>query len=279
MAALFAKHGVQIKMVELAIGSSPKAVAADAIRQNYDVIVAAGGDGTINAVASAVVGNKAVKLGVIPTGTLNHFARALEIPTDIEKAVDTILAGHVKLIDVGQVNDQVFVNNSSVGLYPSIVRAREHLQKSGLSKWPAALWASIRIFFRFRHLSLELVPANGDVMQHTTSMLFVGNNAYDTRLHAFGTRPTLESGRIWIMMPKSATRPGLIATCVKMILSRDISAEAVMMEVTRLTVKSKRRLLQVAIDGEVIQLRSPLKYVSMPKALQVIVPAPSLSEI
>ena len=274
MATLFAKHGIKIKIVELGKGNSPKAIAEDAIRQKYHVIVAAGGDGTINAVASALVGNNAVKLGVIPRGTLNHFARALEIPTDMKKAVETIVAGHVKFIDVGQVNDKIFLNNSGVGLYPSIVRMRENLQHSGLSKWPAAIWASMRTFSRFRRLSIELVPASGDAIQHDTSMLFVGNNAYEMSFPNLGARPTLESGRIWIMMPKSATRLGLIRSFVKMILGRETAADAVTMEVTKLTANSKRRFLKVAIDGEVIQLQSPLKYSIRPKTLQVIIPAP-----
>ena len=273
VARLFAKHRINVKIVELDENQSPKSVAADAIRQKYDIIVAAGGDGTINAVASAVVGNTAVKLGIIPRGTLNHFAQALEIPNDIEKAVEIIIAGRVKSIDVGQVNDNIFLNNSSVGLYPDIVRMRETLQHSGLSKWPAAFWAALRIFWRFRRLSLELVSSTADISRHDTSMLFVGNNAYEMSFPSLGTRPTLESGKIWITMPKSATRMGLISSFLKIILGKEVAADAVTMEVTTLTVRSKRRFLKVAIDGEVIQLQSPLKYSSRPKTLQVIIPA------
>ena len=136
VAELFAAHGVQLTIFELHEGNSLRGLAEDAVHQSYDVIVAAGGDGTINAVASVLVGHNIVKLGIIPRGTLNHFARALEIPTDMEKAVETIVAGHVKMIDVGQVNDQIFVNNSSVGLYPSIVRMRESLQNLGSANGP-----------------------------------------------------------------------------------------------------------------------------------------------
>ena len=77
-----------------------------------------------------------------------------------------------------------------------------------------------------------------------------------------------------MMMPKSATRLGLIGSCLKMILGREAAADTVTMEVKEMIVKSKRRFLKVAIDGEVIQLQTPLKYSSMPKTLQVIIPAP-----
>lgn len=270
---LFAKQDVQIKIVELDGVRSPKTLAEDAVRQKYDVIVTAGGDGTINAVASGMVGNSAIKLGIIPRGTLNHFAHALEIPVDIEKAVETIVAGHTKLVDVGQVNDCIFINNSSIGLYPAIVRMRENLQHSGLGKWPAALWASIRIFSRFRRLSLGLVTASGVTIRQVTSMLFIGNNAYETSFPALGQRPTLEGGKIWIMMPKSATRWGLIASFIKMISHRDSASDSVTMEANELTVHCKRHFIKVAIDGEVIQLRSPLRYSIRTKSLRVIVPA------
>ena len=80
-------------------------------------VVAAGGDGTINAVAAAIVdADKA--LGVLPFGTMNHFAKDLNIPLDFDGAIETIVAGHVTRVDVGDVNGRIFVNNSSLGLYP-----------------------------------------------------------------------------------------------------------------------------------------------------------------
>jgi diacylglycerol kinase family enzyme len=118
-----------------------------------------------------------------------------------------------------------------------------------------------------------LVSSIADASQHDTSMLFVGNNLYEMSFPTLGSRPTLESGKLWIMMPKSATRLGLIGTFLKMILGRETADDAVTMEATTLIVRSKRRFLKVAIDGEVIQLQSPLKYRSRPKSLQVIVPA------
>ena len=91
--------------------------------------MAAGGDGTINSVASAVVGSEK-SLGVLPFGTMNHFAKDLHIPLDLEGAVNTIVAGHKTKVDVGEVNGRIFLNNSSLGLYPSIVRERQKQRDS-----------------------------------------------------------------------------------------------------------------------------------------------------
>lgn len=271
--AQFAKHNADVEIIETQDGGALPRLAKIAIEEGYDTIVAVGGDGTINAVASAAVGRPDIKFGVIPRGTLNHFAGALGIPPELEKAVETIVTGHAKSIDVGQVNGQIFVNNSSLGLYPSIVKMREGLQKKGASKWPAALWSSLKIFFRFHRLSLDLVSANGVMRTQTTPMLFVGNNTYDTTISKLGTRTSLEGGQIWIMMPKSSSRMGLLSSFLKIILGRETASDAVTLETTGLTVTSKRAMEKVAIDGEVIRLHSPLNYKILPKSLRVIVPA------
>lgn len=207
---LFLNHGITAHIVEPSDTSSITTLTKDAIQKNYDVIVAGGGDGTVNAVASAIIGNSAIKLGILPMGTLNHFARDLGIPIDMEKAVETIVAGHVKSIDVGEVNGKVFINNSGLGLYPAMVRLREGLQKSGHRKFLAAIWASLRIFARFRRLSLELHPPGGAVVKRNTPMLFVGNNPYDTSLTTLGARSSLDMGLLWVVMPLASSRWGLV---------------------------------------------------------------------
>ena len=270
--AEFAKHNVDVEIIETEDGSVLSRLAKLAIEEDYDTIVAVGGDGTINAVASAVVGRPNIKFGVIPRGTLNHFAGALGIPNELEKAVKTIVAGYAKSVDVGQVNGKIFVNNSSLGLYPSIVKMREGLQKKGSSKWPAALWSSIKILFRFHRLSLDLAFANGLERTQTTPMLFIGNNAYDTTIPKLGTRSSLEGGQIWIMMPTSTSRMGLLSSFVKIIFGRETAKDAVTLETKELTVTSNRGMEKVAIDGEVIRLQSPFKYKILPKSLRVIVP-------
>jgi YegS/Rv2252/BmrU family lipid kinase len=268
----FARHGSDVEVIETEDGSSLPRLAKIALEEGYDTIVAVGGDGTINAVASAVVGRKDTKFGVIPKGTLNHFAGAMGIPADLENAVKTIVAGHAKSIDVGQVNGQIFVNNSSLGLYPSIVKMREGLQKKGARKWPAAFWSSLKIFSRFHSLNLDLVSASGMVQNQRTPMLFIGNNAYDTTFSNLGSRTSLQDGQLWVMMPKSSSRMGLLSSFFKIIFGRENENDALSMETTGLTVNSRRPVEKVAIDGEVVRLQSPLKYKILPKSLRVIVP-------
>jgi diacylglycerol kinase family enzyme len=269
---LFQSHGVAPHIIGLQEGDDISALTKSAIQQKYNVIVAGGGDGTINAVASALVGVSKVKFGVLPLGTLNHFAKDMKIPRDIAKAIETIVAGHVESIDVGEVNGHVFVNNSSIGIYPSIVKLRESLQKTGLSKWPAAARASLKVLIRFRLLRLNIGAAGLETVEHKTALLFVGNNSYDMSFPTLGTRSTLQGGVMGVMMPRASTRLGLLYNFFSLVFRAAPKSDVLTFETTSLLVKTKRSFVKVAVDGEVIMLKSPLNYLIRPKSLQVIVP-------
>lgn len=269
---LFQSHGIAPHIVQLRKGDDIGALTKSAVQENYDIIVAGGGDGTINAVASALVGVSSIKLGVLPLGTLNHFAKDLQIPTDIAKAIENIVAGHVQSIDVGEVNGHIFLNNSSVGLYPSIVKLRESLQQTGLSKWPAAARASLQVFLKFRLLRLKLGAAELIRTEYKTALLFVGNNVYDVSFPTLGTRSTLQRGVMGVMMPHASTRLGLLYNFFALVFKTQPKSEVLTFETTSLSVKTKRSFVKVAVDGEVIMLQSPLNYRIRPKSLSVIVP-------
>ena len=141
------------------------------------VIVAGGGDGTVSTVAAALVDTD-ICLGVLPLGTLNHFAKDLGLPLDLEAAVRCIATGVTSRVDVGEVNGRVFVNNSSLGLYPDIVRDREQQQKRfGRGKWHALLRASIAALRRYPFLQVSLA-VEGRERAYRTPFVFIGNNAY-----------------------------------------------------------------------------------------------------
>ena len=269
---IFQSHGIAPHIIELNKGDDISALTKSAVQQKYDVIVAGGGDGTVNAVASALVGVGGIKFGVLALGTLNHFAKDMKIPVDIAEAIKTIVAGHVRSIDVGEVNGHIFVNNSSVGLYPSIVKLRESLQKTGLSKWPAAARASLQVLIRFRLLRLNLAAAELENAEHKTAMLFVGNNVYDVSFPTLGTRPTLQDGVMGVMMPRASTRLGLLYNFFSLVFKAQPKSEVLTFETTSLSIKTKRSFVKVAVDGEVIMLKSPLTYRIRPKSLRVIVP-------
>ena len=121
------------------------------------LIVAGGGDGTVSTVAAALV-DTGIALGVLPLGTLNHFAKDLGIPLDLDDAVAHDRRRPAAPVDVGEVNGRIFLNNSSLGLYPDIVRDRERQQKRlGRGKWPAFAWATLAALRRYPFL--RVAPA------------------------------------------------------------------------------------------------------------------------
>jgi diacylglycerol kinase family enzyme len=269
----FRSHGVEPRILIPDTAEAFGTTIREAIEDGFDTLVAGGGDGTVNAVAAAIIGTE-TRLGVLPLGTLNHFARDLGIPLDLDAAVATVVSGTVTAVDAGEVNGKIFVNNSSLGLYPAVVRLRDNLQSTaGYGKWRAFLRASMGILLRFPRLRLEMTPVGRSTIRCKTPLLFVGNNSYETGLLTLGTRKRLDGGELWIVLPAAATRWRMFMLLVAMVRGTEERAE----ELTTLTspdllIRSRKRRLRVATDGEVITLKPPLRYRIHRKALLVMTP-------
>lgn len=175
-----------------------------AVTGGATMVIAGGGDGTINAVASVLVGTQVV-LGVLPLGTLNHFAKSLGMPTDIGESVQALADGQVDVVDVGEVNDRIFLNNASLGLYPTIVKIRESKQQKGVSKWPAAAYATVKAVSKYRLLTI-FVKVDGKELTRRTPMVFVGNNEYEMDGVGVPSRSTLNDGQLCLYIPRATKR-------------------------------------------------------------------------
>jgi diacylglycerol kinase family enzyme len=240
--------------------------------QGYDAIVSAGGDGTASAVANALAGGS-VPMGVLPCGTLNHFARDLKMPDALADALRAITEGTVQRVDVGEVNGRVFVNNSSLGLYPEMVALRDRDRKAtGRGKWTAAMLAAMRVLRRFRLLAVR-VEMPHRVLETVTPFVFVGNNDYSTDVGSLGERDRLDAGRLALYTVHSRGRLGMFATLIRAMLGRAEAVRDLENElVTELWVKPWRHHPHVAVDGEVVRMTAPLHYRIRPRALPVVVP-------
>jgi len=254
-------------------GTNIGATVQTALNDGVDCVVGGGGDGTINAVASALVGSD-VPLGVLPLGTLNHFAKALGVPLSPEEAIRNVFEGERRAVDVGEVNGHIFLNNSSIGLYPSIVLAREASEKRGSRKWPAFIAATVQNIRRHRLMHVVLVTDAGRQFARATPFLFIGNNKYETSGPTLGSRTRLDGGRLWLYLAPQAGRLKLLALAGWAVIGRLKEPHLEVMETTALELKTRRKRLEVALDGEVIELKSPLRFRSIPKGLHVIVPRP-----
>lgn len=266
-----AAAGVEAEIAEVAGGDAAQR-AKRAAKDGAELIVAAGGDGTVSAVAGAVAGSKAM-MGVIPLGTLNHFARDLGIPTKVADACKLLAAGAAKPVDLAELNGRFFINNSAIGLYPLMVMDREGQQKRlGRSKRLALLVAAIRTIARFHHHRLSLT-VNDAKKRVDTPLLYVGNNDYRLDLGRAGQRDSLSDGRLCVFVMRSTGRLGLVAAAIRSLIGRAGAGDLVKLDdVERLTVDSHRSRLAVSLDGEVCHLGPPLDFRIRPQALRVVAP-------
>jgi diacylglycerol kinase family enzyme len=270
-------HAANLAAVELRIdicdGASVGAVARHALDRGCTMVAAGGGDGTVSAVAAALAGTPAT-LGVLPLGTLNHFARDLRIPLDIDQAIATILSNRVAPVDVGEVNGRIFINNSSVGLYPRLVWERQRQQRQGRSKLSAMANAAWIVWRGYRRVTVLLQHESRDAVRVRTPFVFVGNNVYQLSGLDFGSRARLDGGRLHLCMAPELSASGVLRVLGNVLVGRLANFDRFeSLEATTLTIDAWRPQLGVAIDGEVTVLRPPLRYRLRPGALRVAVPA------
>jgi len=241
-------------------------------KRGDELLVVGGGDGSISAAASALAGSKTA-LGILPLGTLNHFARDLGLPTDIGEAAQLIARKPLRRVDVAEMNDRIFINNSAIGLYPLMVIDRDEQRKRlGRSKRLAMVVASIRTLARFNHQRL-ILTVNDEKERVDTPLLFVGNNDYRIDLGAPGQRESLDDGELSVFVMRKKTRRGLIAASVRALFDRARDDDMEKIEgVQRLRVASHRAILAVSLDGEVVHAPPPLDYKIRKQALRVIAP-------
>ena len=267
----FARHShVTCTVDEPSHGSEIAESVRRAVESGVDVVVAAGGDGTVSTVADMLAGTE-VALGIVPSGTLNHLAKDLGIPLDLDGAVDTVCRGKTTRMDLGKVNDRHFVNNVSLGAYAKALQLRDRW-RAFVGKWPAMVAATITVVIRLPFFRVHL-EWDGRKARRYIPLFFVGNNPYQEQWPETGTRPIINNGRLWIMMIKQTGIIRNVITALKSMTGQSYGKdelEIVMSE--SITVRSARRRLTIACDGETFREHTPLVFRSVPAALKVRVP-------
>jgi diacylglycerol kinase family enzyme len=241
-------------------------------RGEIDAIVIGGGDGSVR-IAASVLSGSGIPLGIVPLGTLNHFAKDLGIPLRIEDAVGAIARGRVRAVDLAEVNGETFINNSSIGIYPYMVIDREARRaRHKLGKWMAAVPAFLRMIRHFPRRRLR-ISAAGFERPYRTPCLFVGNNEYAVELFTLRRRKRLDSGKLWLYVVKPREPLEFFWMVCRLCFGRlDQTRDLDRFELAEAEVSAKTSRLPVALDGDVRILHTPLHYRSRPGALNVIVP-------
>ncbi|HKP39100.1 MAG TPA: diacylglycerol kinase family protein [Pyrinomonadaceae bacterium] len=272
LSEVFNANGLSVDVSLARSGAEVSELARAAARDHWNTIVAGGGDGTINTVASAVVETDKV-LGILPLGTLNHFARDLKLPKDLTEAARTIASGRVVTVDVGEVNGRTFLNNSSLGLYPIIVRERQKQQRLGSGKWPAFVWAALATMRRYPFIDIRL-SVEGKEFHRRTPFVIVGNNEYAMDAFSVGMRERLDRGQLSVYTTQRTGRWGLVRLALRALFGRlREDKDFLELSTTEVKIETRRKRVRVAFDGEVDVMEGPLQYRIRPGALRVIVPA------
>jgi len=249
-----------------AFGPWVRRVAAD-----YDIVVAAGGDGTVSTVAAAVA-SAGKTLAIIPTGTLNHFARDLGIPTEVEAAVAVISAGREHRVDIGVINDHVFINNVSIGNYPRMVHEREAIERRGHTRTMSTTIAVAKTWWHLRKLTVAL-DIDGRQEIRRSPFFIVGNGSYSLSGLSLGKRDQIADGTLSLYIAPAMGRIGVLSLPFRALagtLERLEQFET--HHATTITATLRQRRIGVAIDGELHELDTPLTLNVRRKALKVLVP-------
>jgi diacylglycerol kinase family enzyme len=276
---LFAAHGLAADVFRRSPGAALGGTLQAAIDAQPDALVAAGGDGTVNAVAAAALEHD-LPLGVLPAGTLNHFARDLDLPDDIEAAVaavaDALAAGRERRVDVATANGRLFLNNASLGLYATMVVDRERQRRRlHRGKWGALLRATLAALREPEAFEVA-IEADGHALRRRTPFVFVGNYDYLVQGHEAGRRASLDDGLLSVYVLHPRTAAGLLWLALRTLLlgtsgARDLDVFAI----RSLEVHARAARLPVARDGEVADLDTPIRFAVRPRALRVLAPEPA----
>ncbi len=271
------RHRVAITQPGLRIAELARRMVSQAMAEG-GVVVAAGGDGTINAVAQAAH-DAGCPMGVLPQGTFNYFSRSHGIPLDTAQAIRALIDARVEPVQVGQVNEQVFLVNASLGLYPDLLEDREQFKSRFGRHRAVALVAAIATVMRAHRLLRLSIELDGVVRDLRTPTLFVGNNRLQLEQVGIPQASAIEHGRIAAVMLRPLGTAALLGLLLRGALGTLGDAERVVsFEFQRMTVTPSlpygTRGVKVALDGEVRRMRSPLEFRVSGRPLYLLKPQP-----
>lgn len=268
----FTTAGVEAA-VQTVGGSDLERAVRGAAARRPDVVVVAGGDGSLGT-AAGVLASADVPLGVIPLGTFNHFAKDLGVPLELTEAAAAIVSGEPSRIDLAEVNGRCFVNNSSIGLYPVMVDFRDDIRTDrGWGKVRTVPVASWRVLRRFPTRMLT-ITAGSFRLRLRSPFVFVGNNRYELGPVGAGARTEIDGGQLSCFVARTESRWGFVRMAVGAALRGASSAPTLEeLHAPDVSIEAGGHRLLVAVDGEVTTIRSPLRYRIRPAALTVLRPA------
>lgn len=249
----------------------------NAVDKGLPRIVVSGGDGTL-AMAAGLLADSHTEMAIIPGGTLNHFAKRLNIPLEIDDALHLALNGQAQAAHFGMVNDQLFLNTSSVGAYVSFVQSREKLERN-MPYLFASFIAAVRRLINFRRVNVHI---NDDQM--LTPLVFIGVGERQLKMPDLGQNKLDGKDGLHLIVLRCTSRYEALSVAIQAMfrgvnpLAREQQLDNTILELVEVKVNSHKKWLTVALDGELVRLESPLRYQFHYHGLNVVTPTQKDSE-
>ncbi|KTD06392.1 Diacylglycerol kinase [Legionella gratiana] len=231
----------------------------------HKIILIGGGDGTIRT-AAHYCAHTSIILGVIPLGTFNHFAKELDLPCSVKELVACLQKSHTIKIDLAEVNDIIFINNSSIGFYPKFAVKREQYNKS-YNKWLSYIAGFIESLKKHPVFNLTVKSKNLDLSLHT-SFLMVSNNLYSYQFPATIKRENFQKALLGLYYFKQGKIQifKLIQSmfCSKSCFERIQSKHPIEIHF------NNDKEVTISLDGDTIKTKTPLYYRTLPRSLNLL---------
>jgi diacylglycerol kinase family enzyme len=262
------RHKVDVKIVR----GAEITEALTQGRESNDAVLVGGGDGTVSTAAAIFAGHDTA-LGVLPLGTMNLFARALGLPLKLEEAVEALVTGQRRQIDVGEVNGEIFVHHVTLGLHPRIVAGRERQRyRSRLGKKLAGFKTWWKLIRRAPRMKLGLTVDSDRIKLKTTSLI-IANNPFIEKFGGLPHSEMPERGKLAIYAAQTRDWKELLAMSAQASLGKwETNSRLDFLEGREIAIHAERKRLRVSIDGELAYLQTPLKAKILPSSLWVLCP-------
>lgn len=247
-----------------------EATLAKALAKKPELVILGGGDGTISGLVDKLVG-KGVTLGVLPLGTANSFARSLGIPLDVDGAVDTILHGRPKRIDLGMINDDYYASTAAIGLSPQIAQTVPHKVKRWFGRMGYLGWASIQ-FLKFKPFTV--IVGEGPTAQRLRAVeVRISNGPFHGGTELVD-EAGVASGEIVVQVVKGHVKSRLVRNWAASVLRLEARKEDTIAFRGQSLRVATEPPLPISIDGEVLAM-TPVMAKVAPAVIDVMVPGGS----
>lgn len=252
------------------------AAAIVAVERNFDLIIAVGGDGTLNEVVSGVsTFENRPKIGLIPMGTTNDFARAVHIPRDINKAVDIILQGESIPVDVGMMNERYFINIAGGGRMTELTYEVPSKLKTVLGQMAYYL-KGIEMLPSIRSSNVR-IEYDGEVFDDKAMMFLIGLTNSVGGFEKLAPDASINDGKFTLLILKEVNMAEFIRLASLALRGEHLSdPHVIYAKASRISVTSKERVM-LNLDGEFGGVL-PAVFQNLEKHIEVLVPIQSLHD-